>query len=58
MSMLMIKNFYLADLARVFAFPLSSLKTLTELKNTVSMDIWNKKVPYNSSEYADYKLKN
>jgi len=51
------QNFYLADLARVFAFPLSSLKTLTELKNTVSMDIWNKKVPYNSSEYADYKLK-
>lgn len=51
------KNFYLADLSRVFAFNKESLVGIKEVKKLISVDNWNKKEPFNSPTYAEYKIK-
>jgi len=50
-------NFYLADLTRVFTFSKKDLVSLSKIKKTVSMDVWNKKETFNSSKYIEFRIK-
>lgn len=51
------QNFYLADLALAYCFPLASITSLVRIRKTVSFDIWNKKEAITAANYQSYKIK-
>lgn len=50
------EHFYLANLEGKYAFPLSCIGQLQEVKKRISVPEWNKDVPYNKGIYKPYKL--
>lgn len=50
------EHFYLANLEGKYAFPLSSIGQLQEVKKRISVPEWNKDLPYNKGIYKPYKL--
>ncbi len=49
-------NLYFANLEEKYAIPLSSIKSITSVKKTISILEWNKDEPYNKGIYKQYKL--
>lgn len=48
---------YLADLDKKYAIPLSSLKSIIETKNTITLPNWNKDNPPTSKEFNKYGVR-
>lgn len=50
------ENLYLANMDGKYAFPLSSLKTITTVKKNIRVESWNKDDDLDSEKYKQYKL--
>jgi len=51
------ENLYFANLEGKYAFPLSSIKAINTVKETIRILEWNKDEQYNKGIYKEYKLR-
>lgn len=50
-------NLYLADISKVYAFPLSNLKEIVAVNKNATFNGWHKQEPFNKGYYKQFKIK-